>query len=217
MKMRIRFVLIGSLLVFLIFSFTSYKTVAQRQSIGPQETKKLVNENPEQDAPPTVANNYGFSEPSPAGNWVVRADIDLSQSDNPDVPVVLAGIRMYGGKGAWRKQLMIESATLSNRTHKQIQAIKLGWIILSEQDRNARKNREAALVDGYTESFQVTPPLESFTKLKSVLIDFVKLAKPLVQGESLDGSFFIRVRVSEVSFSDGSVWKEDEIVPSASL
>jgi len=208
MKMTVKFDLAGLLLLFLMLLFTNYKTAAQCQSVEPQEMKKSGNENLGQGELPTAANNYGFSEPSPAGDWVVRADFDISQSNDPDVPVVLAGIRMYGGKGAWQKQLMIESVTLSNRTQKQIQEVKLGWIILSEQDRKARKNREAALLDGYTKPFQMKVSWDRFAKVQPVLIDFVKLAKPLVQGGSLDGSFFIRVRVSEVYFSDDSVWKE---------
>lgn len=169
------------------------------------------------DKAPNAGNNYGFSEASPLGDWVVRADFDVFQSNDPDVPVVLAGIRTYTGKGAWRKQLMIEGVTLNNRTPKVIQAVKFGWIIMTEQDRNARKNREAALVEGYTKSFKLESSSERMRKLKSVLIDTIKQAKPLLRDGRLSGSFYIRVRVSEVYFSDGSAWREDKFIASRKL
>ncbi|MBA3356981.1 MAG: hypothetical protein H0U18_13790 [Pyrinomonadaceae bacterium] len=158
----------------------------------------------EQTEKPSAANNYGFSERSPSGDWVVRADFDVFQSNNPDVPVVLSGIRSYTGKGAWLRQLMIESVILNNRTAKPVERVKLGWIIMTEQDRNAGKNREAALIQGHTNSFTFESSSKRFRKLKSVLIDAVKPAKPLLRAGALNGSFYLRVRVSEVYFSDGS-------------
>lgn len=156
---------------------------------------------------PNAANNYGFSEATPSGDWVAKADFDIFQSHD-SMPVVLAGIRTYNGKGAWRKQLMIESVTLKHQSQKSIDAVKLGWIIISEQDRNAGKNREAALLEGYTKPLKLESSTGQFKKLKSVLIDFVKQAKPLVRNGTLNGKFYIRIRLSEVYFNDGSMWKE---------
>lgn len=159
----------------------------------------------------SAANNYGFSETTPSGDWVAQADFDIFQS-NDSMPVVLAGIRTYTGKGAWRKQLMIESVTLKNQSQKSIDAVKLGWIILSEQDRNSGRNREVALLEGYTKPLKLESSTGQFKKLKSVLIDFVKQAKPLVRNGTLNGKFYIRIRVSEVYFNDGSIWKEPHYV-----
>jgi hypothetical protein len=46
-------------------------------------------------------------------------------------------------------------------------------------------------------------------KLNQVNLDFVKEAKSLVKAGTLNGNYFVRIRVSEVQFEDGSVWKED--------
>lgn len=70
---------------------------------------------------------------------------------NPDIPVVIAGIKSYVGKGNWRKQLMIESVVLKNRTLQAVLAVSFGWIIITQQDHIARRNREAALAHGYTQ------------------------------------------------------------------
>jgi hypothetical protein len=67
------------------------------------------------------------------------------------MPVIIVAIRTYVGKGNWRKHQMIESIVLKNRSPKAIAAFKLGWIVLSEGDYQAKKNREAALLEGYTD------------------------------------------------------------------
>ncbi|MGH9956194.1 MAG: hypothetical protein ACREBC_03565, partial [Pyrinomonadaceae bacterium] len=47
--------------------------------------------------------------------------------------------------------------------------------------------------------------------------DSIKQLKPLLRDGRLNGSFYIRVRVSEVYFSDGSSWKEDKLVAGRKL
>jgi hypothetical protein len=160
------------------------------------------------------ANNYGFSNSTPSGNWSAQADIDLSQTNDPNVPVVIAGLRSYAGKGNWQKQLMIQSVILKNNTPNTVRSVKLGWIILTEKDRNARKNQEAALTKGYTTLLDPEWTKGSFKRLKSLYLDFVKEARPLIKSGVLSGEFFIRVRVSEVLFEDGSVWREGDLLAS---
>jgi hypothetical protein len=98
---------------------------------------------------PGPENGYKFSEATPSGNWLAQADLDISQTHDPDVPVVLAGIRSYVGKGNWLKQLMIESVVLNSHTFQTVSAVKFGWIIISEEDFKAKKNLETARVRGY--------------------------------------------------------------------
>ncbi len=155
------------------------------------------------------ANNYGFSESTPVGVWSARADIDTTQVNDPYVPVVIAGVRTYAGKGNWGKQLMIQGVTLKNRGPKAIAKVKLGWIIITKEDRNALKNREAALINGYTPLFDPEVNGTNFKKIRSVYLDFVKEAKPLLKSGALNGDLYIRIRVSEVQFADGSIWRED--------
>jgi hypothetical protein len=46
-------------------------------------------------------------------------------------------------------------------------------------------------------------------KLPQLNIDFVKEARSLVKANALNGDYFIRIRVAEVQFADGSSWNED--------
>ena len=156
-------------------------------------------------------NNYGFSESTPFGTWSARVEMDQTQSPDPYVPVVVASLRSYAGKGHWGKQLMIESVRLKNRTDRTVSAVKLGWIILSKESRLAGKNLEAALVKGNTKLLhQEWTNNRPFKHVKTLFIDFVKESRPLIRSGALSGDLYLRLRVSEVRFDDGSTWREND-------
>lgn len=158
---------------------------------------------------PGPENAYHFSDETPSGDWLAQPDIDFLQSNNPDIPVVIAGIKSYVGKGNWLKQLMLESVVLKNRTFHSVSKVKFGWIIITVQDHYARKNREAAVAHGFTQLVDVELPAQGMRREIPLYIDFVKEAKPLIKTGVLTGTFFIRARISEVHFGDGSVWTEN--------
>lgn len=155
------------------------------------------------------SNNYGFAEEAPSGDWSAQSDIDVSQSDDPNVPVVIAGIRSYAGKGRWGKHVMVESVILKNHTEKSVEAVKFGWIIITEEDRIAYRNRDAALIQGFTSFFEAELPGHKFKRVEGVYIDIVKEAMTLIKDGRLSGRFWLRIRMSEIRFADGSVWKEN--------
>jgi hypothetical protein len=198
-----------------LFAAASFASSAQQQVAascgkGSSQGQRGRGKRPE-DPRTSPANNYGFSEATPFGEWTARVDIDPTQSPDPYVPVVVSGVRSYAGKGAWGRQLMIESVTLKNRTPRMVTGVRLGWIILSDESRRARKNKEAAMVRG--ESELLKPEWRSgspFKKMGSLFIDFVKEARSLIKDGSLSGNLYLRLRVSEARFSDGSVWREDD-------
>jgi hypothetical protein len=92
--------------------------------------------------------NYGFADPTPSGNWSATADFDLQQTEDANNPVVIVGLRSYAGKGAWGRQLMVDTVTIHNRTAVPVSSVKLGWIILNAEGRASGKNRAAALLQG---------------------------------------------------------------------
>ena len=191
------------------------ESTAANESVAVEKKVNLVQQsrrNDAQDERESPANNYGFSEPAPFGDWAAVFDIDGSQTEDPNVPVVITGLRSYAGKGKWQRHLMLQSAILKNNTPNRVRAIKLGWIILTAEDRNARKNQEAALAKGYTPLLYVDWDKGQFTRLPSLYLDFVKEARPLIKAGMLNGTFFMRVRVSEVQFEDGSTWTEGELL-----
>jgi hypothetical protein len=169
-------------------------------------SKKVKGQKPK----PNPANNYGFSELTPRGEWSVRIDVDPAQELDPYVPVIIVSERFYAGKGDWGRQLMIEDLSLKNRTLQDVTGLRLAWIILTTESREAGKNRDAALVQNSTALMPQEWNKSPFKKLNSINIDFVKEAKRLIKGGTLTGSFFIRLRVSEVQFADGSNWREDD-------
>lgn len=72
--------------------------------LQPAADKGLVQEqrtraNKVEDPRISPANNYGFSESTPFGTWSARVEIDQTQSPDPYVPVVVASLRSYAGKG----------------------------------------------------------------------------------------------------------------------
>lgn len=106
---------------------------------------------------------------------------------------------------------MIESIVLKNRTSKTIKAFKLGWIIMSAEDHRAGKNREAALLEGGTDLIE--PGFTNFGgRTKPFYLEVLKAAKPLVKDGTLNGTFAIRIRLTEVQFQDGSIWIEGQPV-----
>jgi len=154
---------------------------------------------------------YGFSEATPPGKWDAIADFDVPQTNDPDVPVVIVGLASYGGKGAWEKQLMVDDVTLLNRGPNLVKSVKLGWIILTETDRNAGKNRRAALNEGFTIDYPIAILPERVGKVKDLNIDFVKESKGVIQSGRLNETGFIRLRVVAVEFANGSVWREGDV------
>jgi len=175
--------------------------------VSAQETKDSKKEQR-----PKPENNYLFSESPPLGDWLFEsADMDIAQTHDPNNPVVIAGIRSYVGKGNWRKHLMIESIVLKNRTSKTIRAFKLGWLIMSAEDHRAGKNREAALLEGETDFIQ--PSFTNFGgRTKPFYLEVLKAAKPLIKNGVLNGTFAIRIRLTQVQFEDGSIWIEGQPV-----
>jgi len=155
---------------------------------------------------PNPDNNYLFTEATPGGDWLAQSDFDISQTNDSEIPVVIAGARTYMGKGKWQKQLMIQEVVLKNHTDKRVSAITFGWIIITEKDFQLRKNRDAALIEGYTQAFHLELSGGSMLRIP-VYVDFIKQARPLIRSGVLTGRFFLRLRVSEIRFEDG-YWAE---------
>lgn len=179
---------------------------------GSSRTTSLAQKDASNQHKPSPENAYNFSEITPSGDWLAQPDIDVSQSEDPSVPVVIAGFSSYTGKGPWRKQLMIESVILKNRMPKRVTGIRFGWIIITERANREKRNREAALLQGHSEDFDPELPPHGMKRLKSVNLDFIKSAKPLIKSGFLSGTFFLRIRVNEVHFEDGSIWTESEFL-----
>lgn len=156
--------------------------------------------------PPGPDNHYHFTEPTPAGEWLFRtANFDIEQTNDPSVPAVIAGIRLYTGTGEWRKHLMIESLVLKSRVSIPVTQIRLAWIInkISNEGSSPRM-----LLEGQTGIIE-TGLTTVNGRTKPFYFEVLKAARPLIKDGELNGTFEVRVRLIEARFRDGTSWKQD--------
>lgn len=202
-----RLIVVCFAVMFFIFPFwfvaRSDNETPRRSSLAQQEVPPKPAKKQREILPP-----YGFTEITPAGKWHAAADFDISQTHDPDVPVVIVAMSSYAGKGAWAKQFMVDEVTIKNNSSNPIKSVRLGWIILNDADRTAGKNRRAALREGFTNDISKSIEPGQMRKLRNLHIDFVKEAGDLIRSGKINGLAFVRLRVSEVTFENDSNWKE---------
>lgn len=146
-----------------------------------------------------------FSGKAPKGKWTVAAIPDINQATDTTTPVVLSGLSSLFGRQEWGGYLKVIAVKLTNRSDISVASVRLGWLIVTEQDRAALKSdEEAKLVEGITPFFDVAIAAKRAQKVEPPVIDFLTEAKPLLKAGALDGEFVIKVRVVEVEFGDGS-------------
>jgi hypothetical protein len=158
-----------------------------------------------------LARKHSFSGKAPLGTWSVSAIPDLNQATDTDTPVVVSGLSSLFGKKEWGGFLKVVAVKLNNRSPAAVAGVRLGWVIVTEQDRVALKSdAEAKKAEGATPFFETPLAAYGAKKLDSPVIDFLAEAKPLLKKGRLRGDFVIKVRVIEVEFADGSLWQEQE-------
>lgn len=154
-----------------------------------------------------------FSDEIPQGKWSIAAVPDVQQAEDAVAPVVVSGVSSLMGKDKWAGMLKVVQVRLTNRTSKTVRAVRLGWIIITAADRKANKpDREAKLKGDTTPLFEVDLPEGASKRIDSPIINFIKEAKPLLKNGALNGDFYLKVRVREVLFEDGTNWIDGETV-----
>lgn len=162
---------------------------------------------------PPPDENHSFSEEAPRGKWSVSAIPDVQQAEDGVAPVFVSGISSVMGTDKWAGMLKVVQVKLTNRSPKEARSVRLGWVIITAEDRAARKpDREAKLASDTTPSFDVNLPAGESKRLDSPVINFIKEARPLIKDGALNGDFYIKVRVREVLFADGTSWVDGETV-----
>ncbi|HEX8421869.1 MAG TPA: hypothetical protein VF634_00565, partial [Pyrinomonadaceae bacterium] len=73
-----------------------------------------------------------------------------------------------------------------------------------------KSDAEAKKAEGVTTLFETEIAAHGIAKLDSTVVDFLAEAKPLLRKGRLNGDYVIKVRVVEVEFVDGSMWREQE-------
>ena len=161
--------------------------------------------------PESVFKKYSLSGKAPKGSWSVSAIPELGQATDTTTPVVVSGLSSLFGKKEWGGFLKVIGVKLTNRSPAAVAAVRLGWLIVTEQDRLALKpDAEAKQAEGATPLFETEIAARGAKKLDSPGIDFLEEAKPLLKKGMLNGEYVIKVRVVEVEFADGSHWREQD-------
>jgi hypothetical protein len=142
-----------------------------------------------------------LTEAAPRGKWQIAAHGDSSQRDVADAPVQVEHVQSLLGGGKWAN-LIVRKVGIKNTTRKSVRSVKLKWIISTEE--------APVVLDGYTTSFAVEVPTQGARDIElPPVINFLALSKPLVKDGKLDGDFLLSLRVSEVTFDDGSTWEDE--------
>jgi hypothetical protein len=154
-----------------------------------------------------------FSEEKPQGKWSVAAVPDLAQATDTTTPVVVSGLSSLIGYKQWGGFLKVISVKLNNRSSDTVAAVRLGWSIVTAEDRLAMKpDWEAKLAEGATPLFEINVLRNREKKTDSPVINFMQEVRPLIKNGALNGDYFIKVRVVEALFADGLSWREGESV-----
>lgn len=137
-----------------------------------------------------------------SGKWKFGTLLDVKQSQDYSVPVIVAAIKTVYGQGKYLGRVKLVEAKIQNRSQKVLEAVKLRWSIADNEDPNT------ILLEGVMPSFAVR--IEPFSE--PVLTDippvyFNKLVKPLLKNGELNVHILLMVSVQEASFADGTVWQ----------
>lgn len=143
------------------------------------------------------AQKVSLQEPLPQGNWSVVFHPYLGQ-DYLNAPVIVQSVST--------KHLAAEKFEIQNVSNKPVKGVRIKWILYENQDRSR------ILRQGQTSLLNFRNELPSgqmgFIRLRVIsLFDFYR--DFLINGR-LDRDFDVDLRVDEVKFADGSVWRWED-------
>jgi hypothetical protein len=144
-------------------------------------------------------------EPLPGGTWKVGTVPDNSQVNNPSVPAEITTITTSMNKG---ENSGFEELVLLNRTPKAIKAFKLSYVVTAREDSTTVLTRGALEIISRKPAEKQRIPGNQRRIFRVLNGKPGKVLKPLVKEGKLSGAFIVTIRISEVTFEDGSTWSE---------
>lgn len=161
------------------------------------------------DTPNNLPPSFFEVEKGPQGDWSVSVSPDLKQSEDANVPVVVAGAGAIQGP-ANRRGLRLGCGVLKNRSQKQVTAVRLRWILARGHDRAAIAQQgytpDTVLREGHTPAIELSIQKESFRRTDFSIINFAAATEQLSKEGMLSGDYLLIVGLYEVFFADGSWW-----------
>ena len=143
-----------------------------------------------------------FTENGPAGRWSGSIIPDQSRNSSTS-PVVITGTSALMGNKEWRN-LQLTHVTLRNYSSKPVLGVQIKWFITTRTEPT-----KVLPPPGYTGFFEANLQPGEMQKVECPLVKFSTATKYLTKNGSLDGDFFLQVRVYQVEFADGSSWNDD--------
>ena len=144
-------------------------------------------------------NGTNADEAMPPGDWTLVSQ-PYQGTDLDAMPVIVNSVTS-GIDG-----LAVKYVGIWNRSPKPVTAVKLSWVLRTEQDPNTILER------GQTPpiKFRKGLPAGKQQALRYAVVSFLKIHKPLLKRGVLKGNYALDVAVSEVSYEDGSSWTRGE-------
>ena len=141
--------------------------------------------------------------------WKVAVVADAEQFKNPAVPVVvvstISGTTDPNAVG--KKQFVVKEVIVENRSTKKVSAITFRWAIAPMDNRLAVLRQGELLPHNLTE-LRKSLVAGSRQTLKLSHPKISRLIEETAGIESMGTNFALIIGVGEVTFEDGSVWKE---------
>jgi len=164
---------------------------------------------------PNKLPSFFFEVPvGPQGDWTLLFTTDKVQSNDPQVPVVVASAGAIQGPAA-RRGLRLGCGALRNHSQKSVVAVRLRWILTRAKDRltipQDGYTHDTVLVVGATSPIDLSIAPDGLRLTDFSVINFVEVTKSLSKDGILSGDYLLILGVEEVQFADGSVWKASKL------
>lgn len=146
-----------------------------------------------------------LQESLPKGNWSVSFHPYL-RPDYLNAPVIILSVT--------NRRLAVEKFEIKNISDKPVKGIKVRWILYENE------NQSRVLREGQTALLNFRDELPSGRKgfIRLRLISFFDFYRDFLERGQLNRNFDVDLRIDEVRFADGSVWRwEDGAYPRSNL
>lgn len=187
-------VLLCALIVF-VAAKPNGSAQSSRTNTGKINGKPLADKEP-------PSERVSFTENGPTGRWSGSIIPDLSRNASSS-PVVITGTSALMGNSQWRN-LQLTNVTLKNYSSKRVLGVQIKWFVTTRTDQT-----KVLPPPGYTGLFEADLQPGETQKVECPLVKFSQATKYLTRNGSLEGDFFLQVRVFQVEFADGSSWNDD--------
>jgi hypothetical protein len=182
-----------------IFAIKHIFALGRAQSPG--SPTRIINGKRLADKEPS-SERTSFTENGPLGRWSGSIIPDLSRNSTNSPVVVIGNSTLMGNERL--RNLQLTHITLKNYSSKIVLAVQLKWFVTTKADP-----KTLLPPPGYTGYFEANVPSGDSETVECPLVKFSRATKYLVKNGTLDGDFFVQIKVYQVEFEDGTSWNDD--------